>query len=99
MQAKIHYHFEAKMWIHPSEGGWHFVSLPKNIAKEIRNNLKAQEEAWGRMKASVQIDELLWRTAIWFDTKEDTYLLPIKAEIRKKGHLKVNDSLMIHLWL
>ena len=25
-----------------------------------------------------------WKTAIWFDSKKKTYLLPIKAEIRKK---------------
>ena len=99
MQAKISYNFRAKMWIHPSEGGWHFISLPKHIAKEIRSNLKGQEEAWGRMKVSAQIKKLQWESAIWFDTKKNTYLLPIKAEIRKKGQLKVNDHLAIHLWL
>ena len=33
-----------------------------------------------------------WETAIWFDTKLDTYLLPLKAEIRKKE--KIEESVL-----
>lgn len=87
------------MWQHNSSGGWYFVSLPKNISKEIRENLKWQEEGWGRMKASAGIGELIWETAIWFDTKANTYILPIKAEIRKKKHLKINQSIEMKVWI
>ena len=81
------------MW----NGGWFFVSLPKSISKEIRNHLKWQEEGWGRMKATANINDLQWDTAIWCDTKENTYLLPIKAEIRKKACLKLNDIITVSI--
>ena len=75
--------------------GWYFVSLPKVMAKEIRENLKWMEEGWGRFKASAKIGNSEWKTAIWFDTKQNTYLLPLKAEIRKKENLKIDQKVKV----
>lgn len=87
------------MWKHNSPGGWYFISLPETISKEIRENLKWQEEGWGRMKASAEIGEYKWDTAIWFDTKRGTYILPIKAEIRKKSQLQINIKFKMNIWI
>ena len=95
MQAKIKYEFSGKIWKHNGAGGWHFVSLPKGISKEIRENLQWQEEGWGRMKATAKIKEFEWDTSIWFDKKHGTYLLSIKAEIRKKAKLELDDTVAI----
>lgn len=97
MQAKINYKFSAKLWKDTSSGGWFFVSLPKDISKEIREHLKWQEEGWGRMKAVAIINNLEWNTAIWFDTKSNTYLLPVKAEIRKKAYLQLDDIIHVNV--
>ena len=99
MESKIKYEYATKMWKHDSPGGWYFVSLPKTLSKEIRENLKWQEEGWGRMKVSAQIGELVWETAIWYDTKIGTYILPIKSEIRKKTDIKVNQKFDMNIWL
>ena len=99
MEGKIKYEYSTNMWKHDSPGGWYFVSLPKDLSKEIRDNLKWQEEGWGRMKAFAQIGALIWETAIWFDTKADTYILPIKADIRKKSNLKTNQNIDMNIWI
>ncbi len=99
MQGKIRYDFSAKIWKHSSAGSWFFVSLPQDLSSEIRKNLKWQEEGWGRMKASARISEIEWNTAIWFDKKRDTYLLPLKAEIRQKAKLKAGDDIQLILWI
>lgn len=96
MQAAISYEFQAEMWQYQTpKGGWYFVSLPIEISHEIRTNLKWQEEGWGRLKAVAIIGTTSWKTAIWFDTKLNTYLLPIKAEIRSKNQLKLGGKLEI----
>lgn len=97
MQAKIKYEFLGKLWKDQSSAGWFFISIPKNISKEIRENLQWQEEGWGRMKASAFIKEIKWDTAIWFDTKMNTYLLPVKSEIRKKACLKSDDEIIVNI--
>jgi hypothetical protein len=40
-----------------------------------------------------------WDTAIWFDTKKKTYLLPLKADVRKKEKLEAGDTIEVTLWL
>jgi hypothetical protein len=96
---KIKYLFSAKMWQHSSPGGWYFVSLPQGLAKEIRIMVKWQEEGWGRLKAKAKIGNCDWDTAIWFDTKLGTYLLPIKAEIRKRENLEIGKNIEAVIWV
>lgn len=67
--------------------GWTIVLLPKAISIDIRENFKWLEEGWGRMKVNVKVGASEWRTSIWFDTKHDTYLLPLNAKIRKKENI------------
>lgn len=99
MNGKIKYQFSSKVWLHSAPTGWHFVSLPIEIAAEIRENLKWQEEGWGRLKATAKIGNSEWETAIWFDTKHKTYLLPLKAEIRRKEKIESNKELEIIVWI
>lgn len=96
---KIRYEFVATVWQYAPPGGWHFVSLPKETAKEIRDQLGWQEEGWGRLRAVATIGKTQWDTAIWFDTKENTYLLPLKSIIRKKEHIKAGQTLTIAVWI
>lgn len=97
MTGKVSFSFSSNLWQHSASGGWHFVSLPKNLATEIRSYFKWQEEGWGRMKATVFLESLTWKTSIWFDKKHDTYLLPIKSDVRKKLNLKINDELFLKI--
>ena len=39
------------------------------------------------MKALAKIGSTEWKTAIWYDTKHKAYLLPSKADVRKKEKL------------
>jgi hypothetical protein len=99
LKNKIKYEFLAKVWRHAGTGGWYFVSLPIEISLEIREHLRWQEEGWGRMKATAAIGKTEWETAIWFDNKHKTYLLPIKTEIRKKEKIENDQEINITLWI
>ena len=99
MHAPITYSFTATVWQYASPGGWFFVSLPQEIAEEIRAHLKWQEEGWGRLKARAQIGNSSWETAIWYDTKLGTYLLPLKAEIRRKENLSAGKVVEVRVAL
>lgn len=99
IDGKIKYEFSGKTWQYPSPGGWHFVTFPEELAKEIRVVLKSEEEGWGRLKAIAKIGNSEWKTAIWFDIKMKTYLLPIKVEIRKKEHLEIGKDVKVFIWI
>lgn len=87
------------LWRYAGAGGWHFISLPQDLSGEIRNMLKWQEEGWGRLPATARIGQTTWSTAIWFDSKSQTYLLPVKADIRKKEKIGTEIPVDVVLWV
>ena len=99
MTGKIKYQFSATAWQYTGAGAWYFVTLPTDMSTEIRSLLRNEEEGWGRLKAIAQIGATEWKTAIWFDSKRNTYLLPLKAEIRKKENIGIEAEVSVTLWL
>ncbi|MFM8438475.1 MAG: DUF1905 domain-containing protein [Candidatus Kapaibacterium sp.] len=85
------YRFAATAWRHGGSGGWVFVSLPTDMSAEMRTYLKVTEQGWGRMNVVAEVGTTRWRTSMWFDTKHDTYLLPLRADIRLKENVSVGD--------
>ena len=95
---KVKYEFLAQTYQYSSSEemcGWTFVSLPKELSAEIRESFKHLEEGWGRMKVTAQLGGSEWQTAIWFDTKQDAYLLPLKAKIRKQEHVGLGEDVKV----
>ena len=95
---KAKYEFMAKPYQYSSSEemcGWTFVSIPKDLSKEIREDFKYLEEGWGRMKVIAKLGSSEWQTAIWFDTKQDTYLLPLKAKIRKQEKVTLGKNVQV----
>jgi hypothetical protein len=95
----VKYQFSALPWQYQGKGAWMFVSLPMVLTAEIRNLFKTEEEGWGRLKVTAKISNSEWKTAIWFDKKSQTYLLPLKADIRKKENIQVEQSIEVNLWI
>ena len=95
----VKYEFEAKPWRYNGPNGWYFISLPIDFSNEIRQNFKSEEEGWGRLKATAKIGETEWKTAIWFETKSNTYLLPLKAEVRKNEAIELGVGVAVIVWI
>ena len=91
------YLFTASVWQHPSTGGWYFVSLPNELSQEIREHFGWKEEGWGRLKGKAKVFKSFWDTAIWYDTKLNTYILPLKAVIRKKEKIEIGNILDVEI--
>ena len=51
------------------------------------------------MNVAASVGKIEWNTAIWFDSNENTYLLPIKSEIRRKTHLQLNQNIDVTIWI
>ena len=51
------------------------------------------------MKIAAKVGNSEWQTAIWFNTKLDTYILPIKAAIRKKEKIALNEDVKVTVWV
>ncbi len=93
------YSFKGKVWKYKGLAGWHFVTLPRRLSKTIRKIHGLSEEGWGRLKANASVGRCKWQTAIWYDTKAISYVLPIKAFIRKTERLGAGSSITVVLRL
>ncbi len=91
----ITYQIEGKVWKVDGPAGWYFLSMEKSLSRHIRKEFFNSEEGWGRLKATLSLRKSNWNSAIWFDTKLECYLVPIKKEIRKiEG---ITDGTLIRL--
>lgn len=79
------YRFTSRMWKHPGTGGWHFVTVPSGISRQIRKHHARDEEGWGRLRVRD------------FDTRLKRFLLPLKAAVRKSLQLESGVSIEVVL--
>lgn len=93
----VKYEFSSKLWQWDGPSAWHFVSLPKDISSEIKENFGQGGPGWGSIPVTVAINNFSWKTSIFPDKKSGAYLLPFKAEARKKADLSVGDVVKIKL--
>lgn len=99
LPGQIPYRFKALPWQYKGPAAWCFVSLPVELSSEIRLHAGALEQGWGRLPVKAAIGGVEWKTAIWFDTKQNTYILPLKSAIRKQLHIDMDTKLDVVVYL
>lgn len=91
------YKIKSKVWLYPGLAAWHFVSVPKKEAAQIKKAFGGLAAGFGSLPVNVKVGETSWRTSIFPDSKTQTYLLPLKAQIRKKENIKAGHDILINL--
>ena len=78
--------------------GWHFVGVPKKESEEIKKGSKVKA-GFGSVPVIVTIGKTNWKTSIFPDKRSGTYLLPIKAGVRKKESIFSEDTISLTIKL
>jgi hypothetical protein len=81
------YNMTSKILVYPGMGGWRFLLLPKKQGKEIKDKFGMRSKGWGSLPVSVTIGKTTWNTSIFPDKKFSSYLLPLKAKVRKAENI------------
>lgn len=88
-------------WLYSGKGAWYFVSLPSECAAEISYFSKAlnggKRTGWGSVKVTAQIGNTVWQTSLFPDGKSKSYLLPIKAAVRKAENIFEGKPVQVQL--
>ena len=85
------YTLRGKLWIYPGNGGWHFVTLPSGPAAEIKAFFSG-DRGWGSVPVRATIGGTTWKTSVFPDSKSGSYLLPVKAAVRKGEGLEAGAT-------
>ena len=91
--------FTAPLWIWQSETAtaWHFVSLPKDAASAIKFFFPRKGAGFGSIRVSVTLGGSQWKTSIFPHAKSETFVLPIKATIRKAENIVDGDECAVKI--
>ena len=93
------YVIKANVRLYPGMAGWHFVSVDKKVSEKIRKSrVGTKRNGWGSVPVTATMRKTRWKTSI-FPDKGGTYLLPLKADIRKREDVGEGDLVRITLVL
>jgi len=89
----------APLWVWNGEkGSWHFLSVPADQGVEIRVQALGPRTGFGSVKVEATIGDVRWRTSI-FPQKSGGYVLPVKAEVRRRAGIAAGEDVTFTLEL
>ena len=93
--------FSNPCWLWQSSAtAWHFISLPQDKSEEIKffnENMHEKTRGWAAVRVVATIGNTSWQTSIFPSSELKAYVLPIKAEVRKKEKIAVGDNVTVKL--
>lgn len=81
---------KSRVWLWQGESPWHFITIEKKDADEIKKEYIWPRRGFGSIPVNVTLGKTKWKTSI-FPEKGGTYLLPLKKEVREKENIKIGE--------
>jgi len=79
--------------------GWHFLTIDGQTAVEIRFAALGRTGGFGSVKVQATIGGTRWSTSIFPQREGGAFILPIKAEVRKRENIGDGDEVRVKLTL
>jgi hypothetical protein len=79
-------------------GRWFFITVPEEQSAEIKAHAFGSPRGFGSVRVEARIDDIVWRTSV-FPLNSGGYLLPVKAEVRRKADIGAGDEVTVELEL
>ncbi len=93
---ELSYQFTAPLWVYKGKGAWHFITLPKAAADEIRF-FKSHAKGFMPIAVVASIGATTWKTSVFPDSKSDSFVLAIKKDVRKAEKLQADAMVEVKL--
>ena len=89
---KTSYKMTEKVFIYPSEvAAWHFIPVTRKIGQSIKETHGKRARGFGSLPVEVTIGSSIWNTSIFPDKYSGSYILPLKAKVRKKEDIEAGE--------
>ena len=95
------FQFEATVWKWQGDGPatWRFVTLPFDLTDEIDELTTGRQGGFGSVRVEVTIGRTTWSTSVFPDSKRKSFVLPVKAPVRKAEGLAEGTEATVRLEL
>jgi Domain of unknown function (DUF1905) len=79
----------------PAKGSWHFMTIDAEAAAQIRAAATGRSGGWGSVKVTVTLGETQWTTSLFPNKQIGGYMLPLKADVRKRAGVGEGDVIEV----
>jgi hypothetical protein len=91
----LEFEFSNALWEWRGPAPFYFLSVPAEMAVEIREAARVVSYGWGMIPVIAQIGGIEFKTSMF--AKDGTYVLPIKSIVRVPLKLQVDDQ--VEVWM
>lgn len=91
----MHIEFTGKIFIWRGPAPWFFAAVPEKESRAIKEISNIVTYGWGVIPVHGRIGRTEFQTSLF--PKDDRYLVPLKASIRKAENLEEGDDVTIRL--
>jgi hypothetical protein len=91
--------FAAEVWAYDEQpGSWHFVTLPLDVADELRAEA-GPRRGFGSIRVAVRVGATSWHTSVFPEAQGGSMVLPVKRAVRLAEGLDAGDSCVVEVAL
>lgn len=80
-----------------AQGAWYFAYVDKKQSEIIRKHYTGPRRGFGAVRVRVKIGKTVWETSIFPDKRSGTYILPLKAKVRRAEGIRAGDTVTLTL--
>ena len=93
-------HVAAPLWLWSGrQGAWYFLTVPADQAVAVRaHGFSAERRGFGSVRVEATVSSVTWRTSV-FQQVDGGYILPVKAEVRRRAGIAAGDIVTVELEL
>jgi hypothetical protein len=89
--------FSTEIWYWRGPAPFYFATVPDEFARDIHDIADELTYGWGMIPATVSLGGSTWPTSLW--PKDGSYIVPIKAAIRRAESVDAGQPVTITLAL
>jgi hypothetical protein len=87
--------FDGEIWLWQGPAPWYFVTVPDEECAELKEAASLVTYGWGMIPVTARIGRTEWTTSLF--PKDGSYVVPIKAAVRKVQRLHEGDVVTLRL--
>jgi hypothetical protein len=95
--ADVDLEFDGEVWFWKGPAPWHFVTVPDEDCADLEQTSAFVSYGWGMIPVAVRMGATEWSTSLF--PKDGSYIVPLKAAVRRSERVEVGDVVRIKLSL